>query len=753
MLLAAFLNFYALDKNGYTNEYYAAAVKSQLVSWQNFFFNAYDPAGFITLDKPPVAFWLETASAWLFGYSGVSILIPSALAGMGSVLLVFQMVKKAFGSVAGLLAGLALAVTPIAVVMNRHNNPESILIFILLVAAWGISKAVEQGKLRWLMLSVVMVGIGFNTKMMVAFIILPTFYALYFLMAPIKWWKRILHLGAATVVLVAVSLSWAVIVDLTPADQRPYVGGSSNNSVINLIMEYNGVDRIEGNTPGGNGNAPGGVPFAIGNQPPQGFAGIDGMQPPQGVDGRPADGGRQIDGGGFNPGGARNGIFAGQSSITRMFDTNYAGEAGWLLPIALLTLVIGGVQNFRRFGKGTSPERARRNQALFLWGGWLITFMVVFSIAEGIFHNYYLVMLAPAAAALFGAGIEVLWHAYKQGGWKSWLLPVVLVVSAVFEMHILSSYSDWNRTLALVVAGVELVAACALMGVPQLLKLKSLLWAKVVTAIAALALLVTPLAWAFNAIFAKSFTNATLPTAIPSSGQTSSRTGSGLWATLTANWTSWLTFLVVGLAVIAVLNLVIRLVRLQFTGRRQIERAFAGIAIAVVLGLGVTMSFAALPTSATAATSNGPVSTGVIGNPQFGLGDDNKLIAYLQANYNGEKYLLATASSQNASGLIIKTGLPIIAMGGFSGQDKTLTTADLQEMIQNREVRFFLLDGQGGMGGNSTASSYVRSSCTAVNSSLWSTSTGSTSQSQGIFGAVRQMGGSQGTLYDCAAKS
>ena len=219
--LSAFLNLFRLDQQGYTNEFYAAAVRSMLVNWHNFFFNSFDPGGFITIDKPPVAFWFQALAPGYLALTGSVFCLPSALAGVISVGLLYLTVKRVFGTAAGLLAALALAVTPIAVVMDRHNNPEAILVLSLVAAAWALTHATEKGKLAWLVLAVGLVGVGFNVKMLEAFVVLPAFYLVYFLLAPVKWWKRILHLALATVVLTVVSLSWAFIVDLTPANQRP----------------------------------------------------------------------------------------------------------------------------------------------------------------------------------------------------------------------------------------------------------------------------------------------------------------------------------------------------------------------------------------------------------------------------------------------------------------------------------------------------------------------------------------------------
>src|ERR1700730_11212655 len=233
LLISIVMNFYALGKNGF-GSYYPAAIRSMLDSWHNFLFVAYDPGGFVSIDKPPVGFWLDAASAKLFGFNSVSILLPSALAGVLSVVLLYYLVRRHFGVGAGLLAALALALSPISILTNRNITIDSTLALTLLVGAWAVLRAAETGKLRWLLLTAVIVGIGFNIKMLEAYLVVPAFGLLYLLAAPKSIWKRVGHLALAGVVLLVVSFSWVAAVDLTPASQRPYVGSTQDNSELNL---------------------------------------------------------------------------------------------------------------------------------------------------------------------------------------------------------------------------------------------------------------------------------------------------------------------------------------------------------------------------------------------------------------------------------------------------------------------------------------------------------------------------------------
>src|SRR5947199_3146478 len=223
MLISIFMNFFQLGQNGFGNLYYAAGVRSMLDNWHNFFFVSYDPGGFVTIDKPPVGFWFQVASARLFGFTPFSVLLPQALAGVLSVLLLYYLVQRHFGVVAGLLAALALALSPISIVTNRNITIDSTLALVLLVGAWAVLRAAETGRLRWLLLAAAIVGIGFNIKMLEAYLVVPAFGLLYLLAAPRSMWTRIGHLALAGLLLIVVSFSWIGAEDSTPASQRPYV--------------------------------------------------------------------------------------------------------------------------------------------------------------------------------------------------------------------------------------------------------------------------------------------------------------------------------------------------------------------------------------------------------------------------------------------------------------------------------------------------------------------------------------------------
>jgi len=255
LLLAIFMNFYKLGQDGF-NTYYPPAVRSMMDNWHNFFFAAYDPGGYTSLDKPPVGFWLQVLSAKIFGLNAVSVLLPQALCGVLSVLVLYSLVRRHFGVVAGLIAALVLAISPVSVVTNRNSTIDSTLALCLLMGAWTVLRAAETGKLRWLLLTAVIVGIGFNIKMLEAYLVVPAFGLLYLLAAPTSIRKRVLHLALALLVLLVVSCSWVLAVDLTPASQRPYIGNTQDNSELSLALGYNGIQRLAGSAQGAGTSQP-----------------------------------------------------------------------------------------------------------------------------------------------------------------------------------------------------------------------------------------------------------------------------------------------------------------------------------------------------------------------------------------------------------------------------------------------------------------------------------------------------------------
>ena len=389
LLIAAGLRLWRLEDNGFGTAYYAAGVRSMMQGAWLFFYNAFDPAGFISLDKPPVAFWIQTVFAWLLGYSGWTLHLPQALAGVGSVALLYRLVRWPFGAPAAIIAALLLALMPIAVAVDRSNNTDSWLALFLLLAA----AAALRGRGLSLVVSMALLGIAFNIKMLAAFVCGPALLLGWLLASPLAWRPRLAWMAAGGVTLAVVSLAWAVAFDLTPKHSRPYAGSSYDNSMLELVVIHNGLERFV-RPPRQTPAAPVALPFEMHDSVPTG--------------------------------------------PLRLADARLAAQFAWTLPLAALGALLGW---------------RRRRAPIALWTTWALTYGVVFSAAGGIFHAYYLSALAPPIAALAGIGCFELWRrgpaalalglgatALWQGyitvaslGWvNSWLgFPVVGLAAAV----------------------------------------------------------------------------------------------------------------------------------------------------------------------------------------------------------------------------------------------------------------------------------------------------------------------------------
>ncbi|RKP48860.1 glycosyltransferase family 39 protein [Cohnella endophytica] len=445
MLMSSFLQGYNIWTDKYANTYYTTAVGSMLQSWHNFFFVSLDSAGSVTVDKPPLTFWIQALSAKIFGLHGWSVILPQALSGVLSVWLIYKLMKPSFGIVAARIAAVAMATMPIAVAVGRTNNIDSMLVFALLIATWLLMKGVRSGSAASVIGAFAVVGLAFNMKMMQAYMVLPAFYLLYAIAFRMPWRKKAAVAAGATATLLVVSLLWALIVDSVPASKRPYIGSSTNNSVMELALGYNGVSRLTGeNGPGGGGGGFGrGGMFGDGgggqaqNAAPTASTPDASAAVPQ--DGNRQDGGirgvRSFPSGMDNrfPGGGANsgGMFGtGQKGALRLFQSELSGQASWLIPFAAfgaLALLLG--MSLRKV-------TAKHEETLF-WLAWLLPVMGFFSIA-GFFHPYYLIMLAPPIAALVGGGWSELWRMYRDSaGWKSSLLPIAIVATTTFAWYVL----------------------------------------------------------------------------------------------------------------------------------------------------------------------------------------------------------------------------------------------------------------------------------------------------------------------------
>jgi 4-amino-4-deoxy-L-arabinose transferase-like glycosyltransferase len=660
------------------------------LSLKNFFFVSFDPGSFVTIDKPPMGFWIQAIFAKIFGFSGWSILLPQALAGVISVYLIYYLVKKSFGSAAGFISALCLAITPVFVAASRNNTIDNLLVVTLLFACIALTKAAEAGKARYLYISLLLVGIGFNIKMLEAYMIGPALYITYLLSSSISFKKKFTHLVIGSVILLAVSLSWAVVVDLVPAQNRPYVGSSTNNSELELIIGHNGLERLglsgnSGGGPGGRSNSTGnsdkqfsqgapdgnnqqGMPSGDPNGNQQG--GIPSGSPngnELGGPGAPADGTGQGDGNGQNHGnmqppnggmkaggpggqGGLQGTFGAQVSagLSRLFvKSSLSDQIVWFLPLALLGFIAGALKE----KLGVKLDN-KRKASLVLWFVWLFPEFIYFSYTTGLFHPYYLTMMAPPAAALSGIGITTMWEFYKEGKWKAWFLPIAFAVEGITHMMMLSYFTS---SLSTVIRNIILTSLIACFVVSAILSILNIL------------------------------------TLIKGKAAMDSNNNTKLKKALT---------------VIATISILVT--------------PFIGASAAITHSVN-----SSIPTAGLELLSNS--QGGGFGFGGEGLDSGNsKLIDFLKSNKTTEKYLLVVPSSQNADSIIIQTGEPVMALGGFTN-DNILTLDQFKEMVKNGEVRYVLTGGMG-RGGSSEIMNWVTENGTVVPESEYKDTVASSEQ-------------------------
>ncbi len=718
VIMSILFSFANLGIEGYSNQYYAAGVKSMTLSLKNFFFVTLDPAGFVTVDKPPLGYWMQAISAKLFGFSGWSILVPQALAGVLSVILIYLIVKKFFGGAAGLLSALFLSVTPVFVAVSRNNSVDNQVVFALVLACWALLAAVREGKFRYLAVCMLMIGIGFNIKMLQAYMILPAIFVVYLFSNKISIPKRVLHLIAGSAILLAVSLSWALIVDSIPSDSRPYIGSSSNNTVMSLITGHNGAERLSlgnllnifsknGNQgqsgqgrdgqggPGMGGSGMGGQAPGQGRNSQEGTgmggSGMGGQAPGQGrnsqdgsvdegsQDGRmgsrqygdfrgipdengegmpdenggnvPDENGRVMPDGNFNggngggfggggpgggPGGGGNGGLTGTfgnqtpAGITRLFLKNVlSDQIVWFIPLALFGFIAAAIREKLRIKLDNG-----RKQAIVLWFMWFLPEFIYFSYNTGLFHSYYLTMMAPPIAAMAGIGIVSMWNMYKKGGWKSWFLPVALLSTGAVQMLMLSYFYQSSR-IVVILMGL-LIALCFLsvivLSAMNLVKGSRLKIKTVFIGFAVAGILVTPAAGSAAAMFVA--VNSSFPGAglelLPSNlaagiGQNNGNDGSG-----------------------------------NIAERSSANRDKRG------------------------ENSN-----------QDSIAD---LVSFLNNHkVNGKSQIVVTSANTSES-LTLNTDLYVGSLGGFMGNERVMSLDQFKQKVKNGEIRYVLADSSGGMG-------------------------------------------------------
>ena len=405
----AVLYLWDLGASGWANSFYSAAVQASTKSWKAFLFGSFDASNFITVDKPPASLWLMDLSARVFGVNAWSILVPDALVGVATVALVYATVRRWFSAGAGLIAAAVTALTPVAVLMFRFDNPDALLVLLLTAATYAVTRAVEHASVRWLALAGALIGFGFLTKMLQAFLVVPAFALVYLIAAPTTFWRRVRHLLVAAGSLAVAGGWWVALVELWPASSRPYVGGSQDNSVLNLIFGYNGFGRVTGNE---TGSVTGGLAGRLG------------------------------------------GSMWGPTGWSRLLNSQFGGQDAWLIPAALASVIV-----LLALSLG-APRTDRLRAAVLLWGGSLVGIAGVISFSQGIIHPYYTIALAPAIGALVGIGATELWSR-RTRWWSRAVLASAVLGTAVWSAVLLDrtpGWHPWIRTAVVVAAGVAAVA-------------------------------------------------------------------------------------------------------------------------------------------------------------------------------------------------------------------------------------------------------------------------------------------------------
>jgi 4-amino-4-deoxy-L-arabinose transferase-like glycosyltransferase len=670
--LAALLNLWALSRNGWANDYYSAAVRSMSTSWHDFLFNSLDRSGVMTVDKPPLALWVEALSARVFGYHPLSLLIPEALMGVASVVLIYDLVRRLFGRFGGFVAGLALAVTPITVAISRHNNPDALLVLCCVAALWFAVRAMQDGRTRWLVLAGVAVGLGFETKMGVALVVVPGLALAWLWMAPAGRGRRhaLRQLLGAGAVMTLVGGAWPALVELTPAADRPWVSGTSNNSVFSLIFEYNGLGRVEGQAGG--------------------------------------------------PGGLGGNMFGGTPGPLRLLNSALAGQAGWLLGFAL----VGGISILW-------ASRLRRGDARSGWliavGGAFLTTAVLFSFASGIFHPYYVSLLAPFAAALAGAGAAQL---VKGRVPVRVFGPLAVIAGVVIELVVRSRYPGQLTWLppVLIVIGALAILALLLFG-DRRVRL-----AAVSAAVGAL--LLAPSVWALDTL--GHATSGTFPAGGPESAEQGGGPGGGFRAGA------------FGRGGPAGAQALFGAPSGAPTGAPPAQQAGGG-AFTPPAGA------AGFPGASRSGPTAGGFGGGAGGGGGFG-GDASVdgVLPYVKAHGGGT---IAVSSQSSAAQAIIQRGADVAGIGGFSGRESEVTVSWLAGAVSSGKIRWVLVEGSGqgsgaggagGPGGRGETRKGSEIAMAAVASACLNVTLPASSNSASSGGAETASGIA---LYDCRGRA
>ena len=622
MLLAgtALLFAWNLAASGWANAYYSAAVLAGSHDWKAFLFGSFDASNAITVDKTPAALWVMSLSARIFGFSSWSVLLPQALEGVAAVWLLYLTVRRRAGPAAGLIAGTVLALTPVATLMFRFNNPDALLTLLLVAAAYATVRALEVASTRWLIVAGTAIGFAFLAKMLQGFLVIPAFAGVYLLAAPTTLWRRAWQVGAAATAVVLSAGWWVALVLLWPAAARPYIGGSQTNNIIELILGYNGLGRLTGNEVG------------------------------------------RVVGGGPAPVGA--GPFSNGTGWLRLFEGGLASQVSWLLPVALVSLV--ALLWARRATPRTDPIRA---QAL-LWGGWLVITGLVFSLMQGIFHSYYAVALVPPIGALLGLAVAEGWKRWNQVATRV-AMAAGLAISAGWTALLLSRSPGWNGWLIPAVVGGGLAVAAVLLFTPRPSHA-----VRVAIATAGFVVLMAASAVGSIATAAQVHTGA-IPNAQPTVSATRglAQPGNGLNRFNVAN------------------------------GGRG-PRIGQGSPFAQGPAGGQGSGFGQGTPSGgqgfgfgQGSPSGRPVGRSAPGSLGGLLGArraNPDLVAALQVGATHYRWVAATTGSENAAGLALSSGEPVMAIGGFNGSDPSPTLTEFQADVAAGEIHYYVASNDAG---------------------------------------------------------
>ncbi|MEU1801762.1 glycosyltransferase family 39 protein [Streptomyces sp. NPDC019937] len=658
------LYLWSLGASGYANQFYSAAVQAGSESWKAFFFGSSDAANSITVDKPPAALWPMALSVRAFGLSSWAILIPEALMGVATVGVLYAAVRRRFSAAAGLIAGGALAVTPVAALMFRFNNPDALLCLLMVAAVYCVLRALEDARTKWLVLAGICFGLGFLTKTLQAWLILPPLAVVYAVCAPARLGRRIGQLLLAGLAMVISGGWWVAIVELWPASSRPYIGGSQNNSFLELTFGYNGLGRINGNETG------------------------------------------SVGGGGARGGGGGGGGMWGETGIGRLFGSDMGGQIAWLLPAAFILLVAGVWLTWR--ARRTDARRA----AFLVWGGALLMTFATFSFMSGIFHQYYNIALAPYIAAIVGMGATMLWERRQAGGRvgiaAAVVLAVTVAVTAWWSYVLLGRSADWHPWLRRAVLIAGLAAAIGLLFAARLGRTLAL----GVAALGLAAALAGPVAYTLNTV--ETPKSGSIITAGPTvsggmgggpgggrpgggrmggppgmpGGQQGQGQGQGQGQQGMPGGNPGGGF--------------------PGGGRPQLKGNGNGNAQGQGRqGQGRNGQRGMFPGAMGEGGRRG--MGGGMGGLLNGAQVNAKVKAKLEKNADDYTWVAAAIGSQNAASYQLATQDPVMAIGGFNGSDPSPTLAGFKEYVKQGKIHYFLSSGTGmgggpGRGGNGTSS-------------------------------------------------